>query len=107
MDYYIASAMNINITYGWLITATMSGGPAEKAGLHGGSQNAQVEGTTIRIGGDIILAMNGTQIINGDALSTYLEEHTQPGDNLTLTIKRNGNPTLLNVTVTLGTRPQP
>jgi len=106
MDYYIARAMNINVTYGWLITSTINGGPAEKAGLHGG-KNAQVEGTTIPIGGDIILAMNGTQVINGDALSAYLEEHTQPGDNLTLTIKRNGIPTLLNITLTLGTRPQP
>lgn len=106
MDYYIANAMNTNITYGWLITSIIPNSPAATAGLRGGT-DATVEGATIRIGGDIILAMNGTSIINGDALSTYLEEHTQPNNTLILTIKRNGISTLMNVTVTLGSRPQP
>jgi S1-C subfamily serine protease len=106
MDYYIANAMHINITYGWLITSILSNSPAATAGLRGGT-DATVEGATIPIGGDIILAMNGTNIINGDALSTYLEEHTQPGNTLILTIKRNAIPTLMNITLTLGTRPQP
>jgi len=108
MDYYIANAMKINITYGWLITGIITSppSPAEAAGLRGGTA-ATIEGATIPIGGDIILAMNGTSIINGDALSTYLEEHTQPGNTLKLTIKRNNIPTLLKVTLTLGTRPQP
>jgi S1-C subfamily serine protease len=110
MNYYIATAMNTlqyNITYGWLITGIISNSPAEAAELRGGTQDATIAGTTIRIGGDIILAMNGTSIINGDALSTYLEEHTQPYDALTLTIKRNDISTLMNVTLTLGARPQP
>jgi S1-C subfamily serine protease len=109
MDYYIANAMNTNITYGWLITSIISNSPAATAGLKGGTHDATIEGTTIPIGGDIILAMNGTGIINGDALSTYLEEHTQPYDTLILTIARelNGAPTLMNVTLTLGERPQP
>jgi S1-C subfamily serine protease len=110
MDYYIAKAMNtINITYGWLITGIITSppSPAEAAGLRGGTQDATIGGTSIRIGGDIILAMNGTSIVNGDALSTYLEEHTQPDNALILTTKRSGIPTLLNVTLTLGTRPQP
>lgn len=107
MDYYIARYMNINITYGWLITSIISNSPAEAARLIGGTQSVTIGGTTTRIDGDIILAMNGTSIINGDALSTYLEEQTRPGDILTLTIKRNGIPTSLNVTLTLGIRPPP
>jgi S1-C subfamily serine protease len=109
MDYYIARDMNINITYGWLITGIITSppSPAEAAGLRGGTQDVTIGGTTIPIGGDIILAMNGTGIINGDALSTYLEEHTQPYETLILRIKRNGIPTLLNATLTLGIRPLP
>ncbi len=106
MDYYIAREMNINITYGWLVTATVSGGPAENV-LHGGSRDVQIEGSTISIDGDIILAMNGTQIINGDALSAYLEEHTKPSDTLRLTIKRDGIPAPFDIYLTLGKRPQP
>jgi S1-C subfamily serine protease len=107
MDYYIANRMQINITYGWLITSLISGGPAEAAGLRGGTQQAQISGNTITIGGDIIIAMNGTRIINGDALSAYLEERTEPNQPLTLTIKRDGIPAPFNVTLTLGTRPPP
>jgi S1-C subfamily serine protease len=107
MNYYIATDMNINITYGWLITGIISNSPAEAAGLRSGTQHVTIAGTTIAIGGDIILAMNGTSVINGDALSTYLEEHTQPNDTLILAIKRNGTPTPMNVTLTLGSRPPP
>jgi S1-C subfamily serine protease len=111
MDYYIANAMKTNITYGWLITSIITSppSPAEAAKLRGGTQDVSIEGATIRIGGDIILAMNGTTIINGDALSTYLEEHTIPGNTLILTIARtqNGVLALMNVKLTLGTRPQP
>jgi S1-C subfamily serine protease len=107
MDYYIANRMQINITYGWLITSLISGGPAEAAGLRGGTQQAQIGSSAIAIGGDIIIAMNGTHIINGDALSAYLEERTEPDQSLTLTIKRDGIPAPFNITLTLGIRPQP
>jgi S1-C subfamily serine protease len=105
MDYYIANAMDINITYGWLITSVLSNSPAAAAGLRPATQNATIFGTTIPIGGDIILAMNGTRIINGDTLSAYLEENTRPGNMLILTVIRNGTST--NVPLTLGVRPQP
>jgi S1-C subfamily serine protease len=105
MDYYIANAMHINITYGFLITSILSGGPAETAGLRGGTQTIQIEGSTISIGGDIIIAMNGTRIINYDALSVYLEENTEPGNTVNLKIKRDGISTPFNVSVTLGARP--
>jgi S1-C subfamily serine protease len=105
MDYYIANAMHTNITYGFLITSLLSGGPAEAAGLIGGTQTVQLEGSTITIGGDIIIAMNGTRIINYDALSSYLEENTEPGNTVNVTIKRDGISTPFNVTVTLKPRP--
>jgi S1-C subfamily serine protease len=108
MNYYIANAMNTNITYGWLITSilkTSPPSPAQVARLREATQNATIFGTTIPIGGDIIVAMNGTRIINGDALSTYLEENTQPYNTLILTVIRNNTAT--NVTLTLGFRPQP
>ena len=106
MDYYIANAMHTDITYGWLVTAVGSGGPADTI-LNGGTQEVQIGGSTIPIGGDVIVAMNGTSITNGDNLSAYLEERTQPDNILILTIKRDAVSSLLNVSITLGTRPQP
>jgi S1-C subfamily serine protease len=105
MDYATAQAMNINTTYGVLIESVVSGGPADNAGLKAGTQQATVEGNTITLGGDVIIAINGTRILGGDGLSAYLEGNTLPGQTLSLTIIRNGQ--TMNVSVTLGTRPAP
>ncbi|HIE14633.1 TPA: PDZ domain-containing protein [Candidatus Bathyarchaeota archaeon] len=99
----IAKAMNINITYGWLIVDVVSGSPAEKAGLKGGNRIIQIGGTRIKIGGDIIIMINGTRIRNGNDLSTYLERNTRPNQQVQVTIIRSGQQ--MNVTITLGTRP--
>ncbi|MBS7647674.1 trypsin-like peptidase domain-containing protein [Candidatus Bathyarchaeota archaeon] len=103
MNYEIAKAMGINVTYGWLITQVANGGPADKAGLRGGTKRVTIDGETITVGGDIIIAVNGTRIIDADALSTYLEEETTPGQTINLTIVRESR--ILMVALTLGTRP--
>jgi S1-C subfamily serine protease len=105
MTYGIAQSMNVNITYGWLITQVTSGGAADKAGLKGGTTQAQVEGSTVTIGGDIITAINGTRIKNTDDLSAYLEEYTVPGQTINVTILRKTQ--TLTLPVTLGNRPPP
>ena len=105
MTYEIAKAMNTNITYGWLIVQVVNGGPADKAGLRGGTKQAFIAGEQIVIGGDIIIAINNTKIRNLDDLSTYLEEHTSPGQKINVTIVRNSQ--IMNVTVTLEARPAP
>lgn len=105
MTYEIATAMNTNITYGWLIVQVVSGGPADQAGLQGGTQQVQIAGKWVTIGGDIIIAINETRITNIDDLSTYLEEHTLPGQTINVTIVRNNQ--TMTLAVELGTRPPP
>jgi S1-C subfamily serine protease len=89
MDYATAKQTGANVTYGWQISTIVSGGPSDGK-LHVG---------------DIIVAMDGQRIRNNDDLASYLEEHTLPGDNITLTVVR-GN-SQLDVTVILGPRPAP
>jgi S1-C subfamily serine protease len=105
MNYEIAELMDTDFTYGWLITQVVDNGPADKAGLRGGTEQAQTIGGTVIIGGDITIAIEGTCIVNGDDLSTYLEEHTLPGQTVELTIVRNNQVVIL--PVELGTRPPP
>jgi S1-C subfamily serine protease len=106
MSYELAQAMNTNVTYGWLIAQVTSGGPAATAGLRAGTtQFTDILGNTYTIGGDIIIAFNGTRIANGDALSSYLEEYTQPGETINVTVVRNNE--TINLAVKLGTRPAP
>jgi S1-C subfamily serine protease len=105
MTYEIAKTMNVNVTYGWLIAQVTKGGPADDAGLQGGTQQVTVDGQSVIIGGDIIIALSGTRIRGTDDLSTFLEEHTLPGQTINVTIIRNGQ----NMTIPLkiGTRPPP
>jgi S1-C subfamily serine protease len=103
MSYLIAQEMKVNITYGWLISQVTSGGAAEKAGLKGGNQQVRIDNKWVIIGGDIILAIDGTRIINGDSLMSYLEEYTTPNQTITVTIIRDNQQ--LNITLKLGTRP--
>jgi S1-C subfamily serine protease len=103
MSYEIARVMNESVTYGWLIAKVTSGGPADKAGLQAGTQQVAVAGQAVVIGGDIIIAINGVRITNLDDLSTYLEEHTLPGDIITVTIIRDNQ--TLDLQLTVETRP--
>jgi S1-C subfamily serine protease len=105
MNFRIAQAMNTNVTYGCLINSTTSGGPADKAGLKGGTSQVQIAGQEVTIGGDIIIAINGQKIKNTDDLSTYLEEYTSPDQTISITIVRANETQTLSVT--LEARPPP
>lgn len=103
MSYQLAQASGTNYTYGVLIEEVVSGGPAANAGLKAGSQTVTIDGEQYLVGGDIIISVNGTKIVDNDALATYLAEDTISGQTAILGIIRNGS--LMNVSVTLGTRP--
>ncbi len=105
MTYEIAKAMDVEITYGWLIAQTTAGGPADNAGLKAGTTQAAVAGQTVLLGGDIITAFDGTRIRDMDDLSTYLETNTLPGQVISVTFLRNGS--VQTVSLTVGTRPPP
>ena len=105
MTYEIAREMNTQITYGWLIDQVINGGPADEADLQGGTQQVQISGTWITIGGDIIIAFNEARITNIDDLSAYLEEYTSQGQTIDVSIVRNNQ--TITIAVELGTRPPP
>ena len=103
VTYSIAQAIGSNVTYGWLISQVTQDSAADDADLKGGSQQIQIIDERIIIGGDIIIAIDGNRVTNGDYLMSYLEEYTSPNQIVTLSILR-GNQ-LLDVPVTLGARP--
>jgi S1-C subfamily serine protease len=105
MTYQLAQLQGTNVTYGVLIENVTVGGPADNAGLKAGTQTIEVQGSPYIIGGDIIVALNGTKIVDLDALSSYLQEKTVPGQMLVVQIIRSGWTTTVNLV--LGTRPPP
>ena len=105
MNFQLAKAMGTNYTYGVLVASTLQGGPAAKASLRGGNTAVTINGQQYLIGGDIIVSINGTRIVDNDALAAYLQEYTTPGQTLVLGIIRSGG--YMTLQVTLGTRPPP
>jgi S1-C subfamily serine protease len=105
MTYEIAKAMSVNVTYGWLIVQVTSGGPADEANLQGGTEQVLIFGESVTIGGDIIIAINGTRITSMDDLSTFLEEYTSPNQTVDVAMVRDNQ--TMTLSVKLGTRPPP
>ncbi|MEM2904621.1 MAG: trypsin-like peptidase domain-containing protein [Candidatus Bathyarchaeia archaeon] len=101
----VAKALNLTRTYGWLVVEVTPGGPAEKAGIRGGTRQIQVSGTALKVGGDIIIALNDTLVRNGDDLSAYLEARTTPGQTVQVTLLREN--VEQTVQLVLGKRPPP
>ena len=83
----LAKQMGLPDQYGVLIESTVPGGPAARAGLHGGNQIAYLGNMKILIGGDLIVAIDGHEITNSQDISEIMNQH-QPGDAVMVTFYR-------------------
>lgn len=83
----LASQMGLASDYGVLIQRVLPGGAAERAGLHGGDQQAYVGNTPIMLGGDLIVAINGQQVTDSQDISAIMDKH-QAGDTVNVTVLR-------------------
>ncbi len=103
VDYTTAQAAGLGYTYGVLVQTVVGSGPAENAGMLGGSTTISIAGTTVRVGGDQIIQIGSQRIKTMEDLSSYLDANTVPGQAAVFTVIRNGAP--LSLSVTLGARP--
>ena len=104
LDPNMAAAMNLSSNqHGALVEAVTSGGPADKAGIKASNTNITDNGQQVSVGGDVITAYNGQTVKSSDDLVTFLADSGVVGQNVTLTILRNGKQ--IQVQVTLGLRP--
>jgi len=89
----VAKEASIDAQKGVYVTLVSAGGPASKAGLKGAftSQNQATSSSTVRPGGDVILAVDGKDVSTLEQLAGYLDENKKPGDSVDLTVVRNGN----------------
>jgi S1-C subfamily serine protease len=101
----IASAMKLNQSKGFLIMQVVPGGPADKAGLKGGTTQTTIAGQSALLGGDVIIGIDNTNVRKLSDLSLYVERNKSPGDTVTLKIIRDGNE--MSVNLVLGERPAP
>ena len=91
-------------TRGTLIIEIAPGGPADSAGLHGSDSTNTIDGLDFPVGGDVIVAIDGSPIEEIDQLISYLIENTNPGEEVAIEFFRDGA-TKETLMVTLGKRP--
>jgi len=83
----LASQMGLAADSGVLIQRVIPGGAAERAGLHGGNEQAYVGNTPIMLGGDLIVAIDGQQVSDPEDISALMDKH-QAGDTISVTVVR-------------------
>ena len=83
----LAAQMGLAADYGVLIQRVLPGGPAERAGLRGGNQQAYVGNTPIMLGGDLIVAIDGQQVTDPQDINAIMDRH-QAGDTVSVTVLR-------------------
>jgi len=99
----LARANGLNEPRGLLVTDVLDGGPADGT-LRGSDRTRPVEGEEVPVGGDVLLAVEGEELLTGEDLGSYLALRTRPGDDVTVTLLRDGGERT--VTVEVGERPR-
>jgi S1-C subfamily serine protease len=98
----LAKAVNLPVKEGVLIQSVEKGGPADKAGIEGGSTKATIGGAEITLGGDIITEADGKKITDMEQI-IELVNSKKVGDEVTLKLLHDTKEKT--ATVTLGKRP--
>jgi S1-C subfamily serine protease len=100
----IAEAMDLESNQrGVMVAEVPSGGPSDKAGLRGSDKPVTIDGQQFNVGGDVIIAINNELVKEMDDLIAYLSSDTEVGQEVTLTILRDGRQ--IEVEVKLEARP--
>jgi putative serine protease PepD len=99
----VAKYLKLKIERGALIAEVVKGGPADKAGLKGGSQRVQVGNMIVLVGGDIVVKADDQEIKTNEELIRYVREK-KIGNSVTFRVYRKDK--FENVKVTLGERPR-
>jgi S1-C subfamily serine protease len=98
------AGVEVPVDSGLLVLDSTAEGPADRAGIQGGSQWVRIGRYQLQVGGDIITAVDGQTTPDLQTLTVYLEMKKTVGDTVELTILREGHE--LKIPVTLGEQPQ-
>jgi S1-C subfamily serine protease len=98
----LARKLGLPVSDGALVAEVVDGGPADKAGIKGGSKEIRFQTSLAKTGGDVITKVNGRPITRASDFSEQITRF-QPGDSITLEIYRGDQ--RRTARVTLGERP--
>jgi 2-alkenal reductase len=99
----LVDAAKLPVERGVLVVTVTEGSPAAGAGLRASKDTVEIHGQQVPVGGDIIIAIDDRPVRKFDDLMTYLTRQTRVGQEVTLTVLRDGQQ--VKVPVKLGERP--
>ena len=86
----LARELGLDVARGAFLVEIVSGGPAEKAGLKGGSRTMTFQGQEVTVGGDVVVAVDGQRVDDGGELVRIVTNMLRPGKPAIFTILRDG-----------------
>jgi S1-C subfamily serine protease len=98
---WLSEALDLPVQEGLLVELVTRGGPAAAAGVRGGDRVAQAGMRRIRIGGDVIVAIDSQKVANQFDVNVILNRK-RPGDTVNITVYRGA--TKMDIPVKLGER---
>jgi S1-C subfamily serine protease len=98
----LAERFDLPVEHGAWVQEVTQGGPADRAGLRGGRDEARFQDRTYAAGGDVIVAIDGRPVREENDVATALTRFS-PGDEVSLQVMRGDRRQTLRVK--LGERP--
>ena len=87
IDPELAQRFRLPVDSGVLVEHVGESTPASRAGLRGGTSDVIVDGQSYRLGGDVIVAIDGHRVASLEDLRERLSTH-KPGETVTLDVYR-------------------
>jgi 2-alkenal reductase len=84
----LAQALGLPVAEGVLIAQVYENSPAQRAGIRTATQQGIVGRRRYLVGGDVLAKVDGVAIRNWDDLNAYLQESTEVGQTVMLTLWR-------------------
>jgi S1-C subfamily serine protease len=98
----LAERLDLDVPTGALVARVVPGGPADEAGIEAGDEELRFQGQQVTAGGDVIVAVDGQDVVEESDLAEAIAEHS-PGDTVVLEVLRDGETD--EVELELGERP--
>jgi putative serine protease PepD len=98
----LAEALDLPVQEGLLVEVVTKGGPAAEAGIRGGDRVVLAGMRRLRIGGDVIVAIDGQKVADSFDVNLVLNHH-RPGDTVNVSLYRGGRK--MDIPVKLGENP--
>lgn len=92
-----ASVLGLADARGFVIFDVVPGSPAFKAGLEGSTETVTRDGRDYRVGGDVIVSVDGSDVRKIDDILIRLQRDKEVGDVLTLGVLRDGRSVSMDV----------